>query len=408
MACSTSSLPLPSVSAELPIVIFSISEGASQFAPSIIPLHAPFKVSHLVTYLTDAINQAMSICTENESVARNGIKITDVQMKGPSVVYFHFGSIADALSVYECVSTHSVHVHLCNKVKSSSSSVSSSKRVKLKDIFNISVSFDLTTSKMKYLPHYSRFNTTPTTQIVEERSIGGDEISQDIDPLLLKFGSVNSTGVGSGGGAYKRLILQPRSPDLPSSLPPMQMTASKVPDINRLTPSSSSSLSTPIKVSELTSTPLATTQAEISLPAVRLSESFTDLTSASELDLRNRFDQLGEDDTLTDFDELLEDEASYSMLPGFRSGHSKLHATDFTCPITRETINTAMRSKYGHYYERAAIMEWVSAKHQCPLTKLPLEMIDLSPSSTRYDVCLRRLQKEHLVLSTTTINTAAS
>jgi len=355
-----------------------------------------------VTYLADA--------------TAGSIKVIDIQIKGQSsTVCFTFASIEEAIHIFENVSNHSVYVHvLCNKNKTSSSSSSSgSSRVKLKDIFNISAAFDLIAAKMKYLPHFSSFNS-PT------KPISDDKIDLESDILLTKF--LSSTDTSSGGHSqYKRLVLQPRSPDLPSSLPPMNIKASVSASQLASVASSSSSLlssssSPPVKAngendSELVERIPSNHHHESSLSSsgsIILSESFTDLNSlslSSPLDLafrNNRFDYLDEDDARTDFDTLLADENEASYVSGSfrRSGDRELHAEDFTCPITREIIQTAMRSKYGHYYERGAILEWVSTRKQCPLTKLPLELNDLAPSSTRYDVCLRRFQKERVISTT--------
>ncbi len=51
----------------------------------------------------------------------------------------------------------------------------------------------------------------------------------------------------------------------------------------------------------------------------------------------------------------------------------------FTCPISQQLINEPVSSKYGHLFEKAAIEQWVTKNHTCPMTNNPLELSDLYP-----------------------------
>mmetsp|Transcript_10887 Transcript_10887/g.31480 ORF Transcript_10887/g.31480 Transcript_10887/m.31480 type:complete len:170 (+) Transcript_10887:128-637(+) len=45
----------------------------------------------------------------------------------------------------------------------------------------------------------------------------------------------------------------------------------------------------------------------------------------------------------------------------------------FVCPLTMECMADPLCSKYGHNYERRAILEWLDAgKDTCPMTRKPL------------------------------------
>ena len=45
---------------------------------------------------------------------------------------------------------------------------------------------------------------------------------------------------------------------------------------------------------------------------------------------------------------------------------------EFLCPLTLEVIHDGVMSKYGHHFEKSAIMEWLQSNDRCPLTRQPL------------------------------------
>jgi hypothetical protein len=47
------------------------------------------------------------------------------------------------------------------------------------------------------------------------------------------------------------------------------------------------------------------------------------------------------------------------------------------CPITHEPIEHPVRTKYGHVFERHALLTWVLMHGTCPLTRQPLCMADI-------------------------------
>jgi U-box domain len=55
-----------------------------------------------------------------------------------------------------------------------------------------------------------------------------------------------------------------------------------------------------------------------------------------------------------------------------------MHTTDvtipehFICPLTMEMMKDPLFSKYGHTFERSAILEWLSKENSCPVTRQPL------------------------------------
>lgn len=303
----------------------------------------------------------------------------DVQVKGPSTVCIKFASMEDAVQVYESVSDHVVNVYLLDKGKSSKP-LSSSCKMKFKDLFRISAAFDLAFAKDKYSSQFSSVST-PMKPTSQGRS-ASDASGLELDAIMSKFQSSDS----NAGGEYRRLVLQPRSPDLPPPLPPVPQSIEKV----YSNPADAMSPESPTKA-------MTAITGRASLSAASSQESLVDEICKSDHGLRNRFNILDEDDDTDNMRDLQDDEACDAVKRGFRAGHRELQAADFTCPITREVIHTAMRSKYGHYYEREAILEWVSSRHLCPLTKLPLEIADLTPSSNRYDACLRRFHKENVI-----------
>jgi hypothetical protein len=48
-------------------------------------------------------------------------------------------------------------------------------------------------------------------------------------------------------------------------------------------------------------------------------------------------------------------------------------------PCSRvQPFQRPVRTKYGHFFERRAILEWIDKHHTCPLTRQPLRRADLS------------------------------
>jgi U-box domain len=58
---------------------------------------------------------------------------------------------------------------------------------------------------------------------------------------------------------------------------------------------------------------------------------------------------------------------------------------EFICPITFDVIRYPLVSRYGHVFERRAIVQWLeqdanaNGKSHCPLTRQPLSSRDLQP-----------------------------
>lgn len=51
---------------------------------------------------------------------------------------------------------------------------------------------------------------------------------------------------------------------------------------------------------------------------------------------------------------------------------------EFLCPITNEIMQDPVLSKYGHSYERSAIVEWLAShSNTCPMTRKKMQLSDL-------------------------------
>jgi U-box domain len=50
---------------------------------------------------------------------------------------------------------------------------------------------------------------------------------------------------------------------------------------------------------------------------------------------------------------------------------------EYICPITLELMEFPLASKYGHNFERAAIVEWIGSGETCPITRKQLKISDL-------------------------------
>jgi hypothetical protein len=53
----------------------------------------------------------------------------------------------------------------------------------------------------------------------------------------------------------------------------------------------------------------------------------------------------------------------------------------FLCPLTLEPMKNPLASKYGHNFERSAILDWLSTKETCPITRQPLTVSKLIPNN---------------------------
>jgi hypothetical protein len=51
----------------------------------------------------------------------------------------------------------------------------------------------------------------------------------------------------------------------------------------------------------------------------------------------------------------------------------------FICPLTMEMMKEPLFSKYGHNFERSAILQWLAHENTCPITRQPLTPSMLIP-----------------------------
>lgn len=67
---------------------------------------------------------------------------------------------------------------------------------------------------------------------------------------------------------------------------------------------------------------------------------------------------------------------------------------DFVCPLTLEVFTDPLMSKYGHNFERQAILEWLAqGSTGCPITRQPLTPSMLFPNAS-LRVRVRSWQRE--------------
>jgi hypothetical protein len=50
---------------------------------------------------------------------------------------------------------------------------------------------------------------------------------------------------------------------------------------------------------------------------------------------------------------------------------------EFICPLTLKMFDIPMVTRYGHTFERHAILHWLEQHHECPLTRSPLSLNDI-------------------------------
>jgi hypothetical protein len=49
---------------------------------------------------------------------------------------------------------------------------------------------------------------------------------------------------------------------------------------------------------------------------------------------------------------------------------------EFICPLTLEIFKIPMVTRYGHNFEKDALLHWLEQHNQCPLTRYPLSLND--------------------------------
>lgn len=68
--------------------------------------------------------------------------------------------------------------------------------------------------------------------------------------------------------------------------------------------------------------------------------------------------------------------------------------SQFICSLTLQRMRDPVLSRYGHSYERSAIIEWLLKRPECPLTRQPLKLSDLI-TNYRLRSDIRRWAIEH-------------
>ena len=54
----------------------------------------------------------------------------------------------------------------------------------------------------------------------------------------------------------------------------------------------------------------------------------------------------------------------------------------FVCPLTMDLMRDPLYSKYGHHFERNAILQWLAKENTCPITRQPLFPSMLIPDNS--------------------------
>ena len=75
-----------------------------------------------------------------------------------------------------------------------------------------------------------------------------------------------------------------------------------------------------------------------------------------------------------------EEEKKFEINPNDFSDDQLTHIQSFVCPITQEIMMEPVVTKYGHSYEKSAIVFWVSKHGSCPLTNQQLKLEEIFPN----------------------------
>ena len=65
-----------------------------------------------------------------------------------------------------------------------------------------------------------------------------------------------------------------------------------------------------------------------------------------------------------------------------QNDNSSIVPPEFICPITLQIMRDPVMTKYGHNFERSAILEWLHRGHtRCPITRKKLNLSKLVPNA---------------------------
>jgi hypothetical protein len=107
------------------------------------------------------------------------------------------------------------------------------------------------------------------------------------------------------------------------------------------------------------------------------------------------------DDYISDYEDL-EDEGCGKPLGKQKTNNSKnqnpVEEEKFTCPITFDIFRDPVRTKYGHYYERTMIVDWIKKERNCPLTTQPLQLSDIREPEAAFLQLLKAYRKKNNLL----------
>ncbi|CDW79897.1 ubox domain containing protein [Stylonychia lemnae] len=70
----------------------------------------------------------------------------------------------------------------------------------------------------------------------------------------------------------------------------------------------------------------------------------------------------------------------------------------FLCPITQQIMKEPVMTKYGHCFEKSAILDWIERQGKCPLTQQPLTKQDLFPNYAIKGAIEEYMQKQKQLL----------
>jgi hypothetical protein len=66
----------------------------------------------------------------------------------------------------------------------------------------------------------------------------------------------------------------------------------------------------------------------------------------------------------------------------------------YNCSLTLAVMEHPVTTKYGHYYERDALSNWICTYHTCPVTGRALGMKDVQPAPKEFVDRLDRLKSK--------------
>ena len=74
--------------------------------------------------------------------------------------------------------------------------------------------------------------------------------------------------------------------------------------------------------------------------------------------------------------------ATYPILGGDQISSPEPTPEKFICPLTLDIMDEPVMTRWGHNFEKAALLNWLEDHQECPLTRKPLGLSDVASNKS--------------------------